>query len=527
MVNSPYNDKSDDINFWLQEYSSQVDDLDLPTDFARQADNAYCNGYIDFVIDKLLTKKLHELVKATNSNLYSVIYSSFIAYLSRVAQKQDLVVGAYNYQENLLNGVEASSESLSYLPIRTHLNQDQAFIDLLSQVHSSFLASAKHAGMTLDSLINAIEDSSKNSFFPSISAAFNFYDTSSSGGVDDPILFSSLGATKLVQPFDLLLDVEDQGKVLKCRLLFNSEFFLKQTIKNRIEAFIQFLSCVGKDSEKSIRNINIVSNTENLFLTKWNDRSRNIDTLKPVTEGFDAAVKSYPDRIAIEYKKQKVTYRDAVIRARQIANRLRDQGARHGDLVAIYLNRDVDLPLTMLAVMQLGCAYVPLDPYQPESRLVDILEEAQVDYIVTKQSLPKHIDNLPGQCVDISKLDSRSKVSLIHTKVSLSDTAYVIYTSGSTGKPKGVSISHLGLSNLVRSFQKKPGFTADDKLLSLATVAFDMSVIEWFLPLMTGATLCIAPEKTGQNPQVLSQLINQHEVTFMQLVPTTWRLLLS
>jgi len=530
MVDSSCNNKSDDINFWLQQYSSQVDDLDLPTDFARQAKNVYCKGHIDFVIDKALTKKLNVIVKATQSNLYSVIYSTFIAYLSKLAQKQDLVVGAYNYQENVFNGVEASSESLSFLPIRTHLKQDQSFEDILTQVHRSFLASAKCAGITIDSLIAAIEDSGNDSLFPAISAAFNFYESSSAGALDGQILSSSLDSKKAVQPFDLLLDVENQGKALKCRLLFNSELFLEQTMDNRIEAFIQFLSSIGKDSAKSIKDINIVSNTEDSFLTKWNDRSRNIDTLKPVTDNFSLIAKKHPDRIAIECNNNRLSYKEAQIRIQSITQTLLQEGAKAGDLIAVYLNRDMDLPLTMLAVMQAGCAYVPLDPSQPENRLVDILGEAKVDYIVTKQALPKHFDGLVGQCVDISMLamlDSLVETKLKKTQVSLTDTAYVIYTSGSTGKPKGVSIPHLGLSNILRSFQNEPGFSDEDKLLAVSTAAFDIAALELFLPLVTGATLCIADENTAQDPQKLNALLQIHEITVLQCVPTTWRLLLS
>ncbi|RYE50542.1 MAG: amino acid adenylation domain-containing protein, partial [Sphingobacteriales bacterium] len=182
----------------------------------------------------------------------------------------------------------------------------------------------------------------------------------------------------------------------------------------------------------------------------------------------------------------------------------------------------------MLAVFKSGAAYVPLDPDYPNKRLEYMLEDSKARFLITNAKY-QHELNTEAEVIILEDMllemnaQSREELPLVKEN----DLAYILYTSGSTGQPKGVMIEHRNLTNLLQSIEKFPGLNESDKLLSLTTISFDISVLEIFLPLTVGATLVVAHTDVGKDGEAILNIIKENDITFMQATPSTYKMMLA
>jgi amino acid adenylation domain-containing protein len=248
---------------------------------------------------------------------------------------------------------------------------------------------------------------------------------------------------------------------------------------------------------------------------------------------FEAQVERKPERTALRSGAKAVSYAELDSLANRIAQVLRSRGVGRGQRVGLCVERGADMVAAMLGILKAGAAYVPLDPAFPPERLRFMAEDAQLALLVSTTDL--------GGCFALS----RERQLLLDTDVPAlaspdqrlspdaeldarpEDPAYVIYTSGSTGKPKGVVVPHRAVVNFLPSMAREPGLTADDVLVAVTTLSFDIAVLELQLPLTVGATVVIARRDEAIDGRALSALLEQHRATVMQATPVTWRLLLE
>lgn len=267
-------------------------------------------------------------------------------------------------------------------------------------------------------------------------------------------------------------------------------------------------SCMGSAAKDCI-NVSASSN-----------RSINSSVPARVT----ATAQATPDAIALEFEGRALTYGELDVWSNRLARILVAHGVRRDVLVGVLAERSLETVVSVLAVLKAGGAYVPLDPAHGETRIHQILEEAQPRVLLGTPSLFETISSAtiitPSQALspDIS-------ASPIGADVQPCDLAYVIFTSGSTGRPKGVEIEHRSLSNLLQSMVREPGFGSSDTLLAVTTLAFDIAGLELYLPLIAGGRVVIAPSEKIGDGRLLMQLLEESGATVMQATPATWRLL--
>ncbi len=238
----------------------------------------------------------------------------------------------------------------------------------------------------------------------------------------------------------------------------------------------------------------------------------------------------HPDGVAIRTSSGSLTYGELNARANRLAHHLRDLGVEAERLVGVHLHRSPDMVVTLLAIHKAGGAYVPLDPLFPDERLAMIAQDAGLHVLVTQTSL---LESIATEGVSIIALDRDADTIAARDAtdpgiaIGPSDLAYVIYTSGSTGRPKGVEIQHLALTNFLESMRQRPGLEADDVLLAVTTMSFDIAGLELFLPLIVGATVVLADEQEAVDAIWLRERLGVGDITVMQATPATWQLLLD
>ena len=237
-----------------------------------------------------------------------------------------------------------------------------------------------------------------------------------------------------------------------------------------------------------------------------------------------------PGTVAIEFGEERLTYAELEGRASQVAHHLLDIGVEAEVLVGICTTRSLEMVVGLLGILKAGGAYVPIDPAYPADRQAYMLSSSEAPVIVTQGALR---DSLPASDAQIVCLDTdwpqiAQRPNIAPTVAADPEQlAYVIYTSGSTGKPKGVQISHRALVNFITTMRAKPGLVAEDVLVAVTTLSFDIAGLELYLPLTTGARVVIAPAAATEDPRALSALLERTQATIMQATPTTWRMLID
>jgi amino acid adenylation domain-containing protein len=237
-----------------------------------------------------------------------------------------------------------------------------------------------------------------------------------------------------------------------------------------------------------------------------------------------------PDAIAVVFQDEQLTYQELNNKANQVAHYLQSLGVKPETFVGVCIERSLEMVIALLGVLKAGGAYIPLDPSYPSDRIAFMIEDSLLPIVLTKQAqlknLPQHsaqVVVLENEWAAIEQYSSDNPVSDVTTD----NTSYTIYTSGSTGKPKGVQILHRTVINLLESMRKEPGLTAQDTILAVITISFDMSIPEIFLPLGVGAKIVVASAQEVSDGQLLSRAIEKSGATVMQATPATWRLLLA
>ena len=348
----------------------------------------------------------------------------------------------------------------------------------------------------------------------------------------------NLGATQAVTPADdsfyaLRVSVTYSEKSASFHLSFDFDQQVWPDAVEReraVDHYFELLNALLHGQDQFIDGVSLLTEREHqLFFPKENGVGENGSSLQRVTERFFEQVDRRPDHPAVLFEDEVLTYGELGQRVTRLSSFLRSRGVEAGSLVAVCVSRSLDTVTALLAVMHAGGAYVPIDPDHPEARINQILEDVDPPLLLSEEALKGKLGAMRQDricCLDRDEW-------LVETKPSeagewdCGELAYVIFTSGSTGRPKGVEVRHQGLSAFLRAMAEQPGLDRSDRLLAVTTVSFDIAALEMFLPLVEGATVCLASRRDGLDGHALSDLIQRHRITVIQATPATFHILVA
>ena len=294
--------------------------------------------------------------------------------------------------------------------------------------------------------------------------------------------------------FDLSLGVEDGKSGLGVAVEYNTDLFDPLTITRMLGHLEMLLTGIVAAPQQRLSQLPLLTAAEQTLLDEWNDTARPFSEDRCIHQLFEEQVRRTPEAPAVSYEKEQLSYAELNARANQLAHYLQAQGVGADVPVGIYMERSVELVVSLMAVLKAGGAYVPLDPSYPSPRLLYMLQDAGARVLLTQAKL---INQLPhdGKVVSVDgeweTIANESEQNLA-PPASPENLAYVIYTSGSTGQPKGVMIDHRGIRNRLIWMQETYHLTAQDRVLQKTPFSFDVSVWEFFWTLITGAELVVA-----------------------------------
>ena len=268
------------------------------------------------------------------------------------------------------------------------------------------------------------------------------------------------------------------------------------------------------------------------MLIEWNDTEMDFRRGQCVHDLFAAQVAATPKSVAIVCGNQSLTYEELDWRANQLAHHLKFLGIGPESLVAISMERSLEMVIGILGTLKAGAAYVPLDPAFPAERLRFMLEDSKASLLLTRSGEKERLGELPKNVRTISLdtdwlLISEESEDKLDVPTTSENLAYVIYTSGSTGWPKGVQIPHRAVVNFLHSMQREPGLKARDTLVSVTSISFDIAGLEILLPLTVGAKVVLATSEEIFDAAKMKSLLHASHATAMQATPSFWQFLIE
>jgi amino acid adenylation domain-containing protein len=346
----------------------------------------------------------------------------------------------------------------------------------------------------------------------------------------DGLEVESMLAESGTSKFDLTLMLTDSGEEIFLEVEYSTDLFDADRIERMIGHFQTLLESAAADTGQRLAALPLLTPAEqHALFTQWNPRTaRFAEDGKCIHQLFEAQAARTPNATALVFGEAKLTYTELDRRANELAERLRTLGVGPDVLVALFLERSLDMVVALLAILKAGGAYVPLDPALPTRRLAYMMADAQPLAVVTERGLsPKLPPHRAKLVLTDDDAPQAPQPERNFAKSSPGDLAYVIYTSGSTGLPKGVEVEHRAVVNFLTAMRSCPGMTARDTMLAITTLSFDIAVLEIFLPLITGARLVVAPRDIINDGKALAGLLERSGATIFQATPASLRMLLD
>ncbi|MEH2321834.1 non-ribosomal peptide synthetase [Nostoc sp.] len=516
--------------YWLQQFADSVPVLDFPSDRPRPPLRTFNAAREDWHLNPELVANLKQLGTKLGCSFMTTILGGFEVWLHRLTGQDDLVVGISAAGQAALGQYNLVGHCVNLLPLRSQVNGEKSFSDYLRSRRSAVLDAYDHQQFTFGSLVKKLvlpRDSSRIPLVPIIFNVDQALDSNQLPFLELEVEFFS--NPRAFENFELFINATElHGKlILECQ--YNTNLFDADTIRRRMAEFETLLLGIVANPNQSIAKLPILPAIEQQLLAKWN----NTQTAYPqdicIHQLFETQVEKTPDAIAVVFEDEQISYRELNLRANQLAHYLQSLGVGSEVLVGLCVERSLEMVVGVLGILKAGGAYVPLDYAYPQERLAFMLQDAQVSVLLTQEKLKSGLPNHQAEiiCLDTNWQSKDYGLDNPTHNITSNNLAYVIYTSGSTGQPKGVQIQHRSAVNLLNAVAQEPGLTAEDTLLSVTSLSFDIAVSEIFLPLSVGAKLVLVSREVAADGTQLLKALTTSRATFMQPTPVTWRLLLA
>lgn len=516
--------------FWLKQFAGNIPVLDLPLDHPRPPVRTYNGGCAQGLLDAGLVSQLKQIGAKTGSTLFTTVLAGYKVFLHRLSGQNDLVVGLSVAGQSVTGQTGLVGHCVNLLPLRSHISAGQNFSDYLDVLSGQVLDAFDHQNYTFGSLLKKLPIARDASRVPLVQVTFSL-DRSSPGFEFDGLEADLLDTPRNFETFEIFLETAETGRGLEMNFKYNADLFDELTMRRRVEEFKTLLQGIANNPDQPVGRLPLLPPKEwQQVVVGWNDTRRDYPRHLCIHHLFEAQATQTPDAVAVIFKGEQLTYGQLNRQANRLARHLRSIGAGPDRPVGIFMERSPEMVVGVLGILKAGSGYLPLDPDFPKERIAFMLEDAQVPVLLTQASL---LEQLPPQTARVVCIDSDGPVIAACSSdnpgvdVKPEHLAYIIYTSGSTGNPKGVQVTHQTVVNFLTSMRHEPGLTAEDVLLSVTTLSFDIAGLELFLPLAVGAKIVLAGRETISNGEQLLGLLASSRATVLQATPATWRLLIA
>jgi natural product biosynthesis luciferase-like monooxygenase protein/amino acid adenylation domain-containing protein len=512
-------DLDGDRSFWLDRMAERPARLDLSG--TADSDREVLRTLAETPI---AMREVHLAAAAAGTHWSAVVIAALAAYLRGLTGQEEVAIGfpvrARTTRLSLTTPAMLSNE----LPLRLSVSATTTTGELVAQVDAAVADLLRHQRYRGEDLYRALRAENGHAELPTVVANVIPFDGNLAFG-DCAASVHQLSSGP-VRSLSMDFYGGAQDGPLRLGLSSAANTLGRSDLDAHRTRFNEFLATfLAADQYTPVGSLELLASEERSALTTFNDTAHDYDLSGTLTALVAAQVVRTPDAVAVGAGTDELSYAELLDRADRLAAYLAEHGIRAGDVVGVRDVRSPELVVSLLAILRAGAAYLPLDPESPPARLAFQVADAAVRLVLTRSTLPT-FDAVATAAVDVL-LPTLPAARAPEVAVGPSDPAYVIYTSGSTGKPKGVVLPHRGIVNRLAWMRDDYDIGARDRVLQKTSYGFDVSVWEFFLPLITGARLQLLEPGAQRDPKLVAAAVAEHGITVLHFVPSMLDLFLA
>jgi amino acid adenylation domain-containing protein len=527
------------LAYWQQQLVS-LETLQLPTDRPRAATQTYNGAIHAFELSADLTEALRGLSRQYDSTIFMTLLAGFNVLLSRYTRQNDIAVGSHIANRNREEIEGLIGFFVNTLVLRTRLGPQAKtnFVEVLKQVREMTLEAYTHQDLPFEKIVEALQPVRDLSRQPLFQVAFVLQNAPQASQELWPgLTLSLLEIGNPTSKFDMTLYMAETVGTLSGTLEYNPDLFDAATMARLASHYERLLAWVADSAKAPLIDLPLLDEVEQRTLVEWNRTETRYQTGADTLPSLLAAQAARtPHHLAVKLaasdlaasplhtpRAHQLTYAQLDQHANQLAHYLNQQGVGPETRVGVCMDRSIEMVVALLGILKAGGAYVPMDPDYPLARLAYMLDDANVSLLITQAHL---CDRLPETRATLLCLDtdfgalSQYPTQAPDTYLTPDNLAYIIYTSGSTGQPKGAMNTHHGIVNRLLWMQVEYHLTDANKVLQKTPFSFDVSVWEFFWPLLNGASLVMAQPGGHRDAEYLVNIIQSEQITTMHFVPS-------
>jgi amino acid adenylation domain-containing protein len=517
------------VDYWREQLSGNLPVLNLPTDYPRPMIQTFNGARESIQLSSELSESLKALSHREHMTMFMTLLSAFKVLLYRYTDQEDIIVGSPVANRNRTEIEGLIGFFVNMLVLRSQVSDTQSFVEFLAQVRKTTLGAYTHQDLPFERLVDEFakdRDLSRSALFQVIFAMQNAPMSSLElvGLQLKPVEMKSQ-----TTHFELEVHIWEREGQLQILFVYNRDLFAPSTIKRMMNHYQELLQGIVANPKCRICELPLISQQERQELFDvWNQTHTEYPQDTSIQALFELQVKQKSEALAVVFEDQQLTYGQLNERANQLAYYLRTLGVKRGSLVAVCLERSLEMVVSMLGILKAGGAYVPLDVNYPHQRLSFMLQDTGSHVLLTREDLLDRFSNEGVQVVCLDRdMDLISSQTVLDLKLEISgeDLAYVMYTSGSTGIPKGVEVLHRGVVRLLFGVDYVH-LGPEETLLQLAPISFDASTFEIWGALLHGGRCVIFPSQVPTQEE-LGEVIDRYSVSTLWLTASLFNMIIS
>jgi amino acid adenylation domain-containing protein len=510
------------VRYWKDKLAGPLSPLDIEGDGPRPPLKTFRGGLLRHAIEPSVREALRSTCERYHATPFMALLSVVEVLLHRYSGSTDLIVGTPMAGRGRPELEGQVGLYMNLVPLRTRVDPLLSFVDMLSSVKKTVIEAQEHQELPFDIIVREVKpvrDMSRSVLVDVIVIMQNAGLRTRKNERDLGVRVEELHAEHAVSRYDLTFEFAEVPEGLVLEIEYNADVYRPERVA-RMAAHVSAVAArLFADPEGTIGNVQLES-----------ERSAVVEPVRATTNmGLHGLVATQcartPDAVALVCGDARLTYRELQNKSESLAALLQRKGVAQEDRVMVCMDGAIELPIAILGILEAGASFVPVDPSFPPSRLAAMANACQAKVVLLGTDPSRAFDGCPCEILAASEWLSADSISGQRRAVDFfsEGLAYTIFTSGSTGIPKGVEVTHRSVVALLEAMADQPGMRAGDVLVAVTTPAFDISILEMFLPLIRGATLVFPAEQRGSDPDRLRDAIARNQPTVMQATPSTWK----
>lgn len=515
------NQYKEKLNFWRDYLEGADKYLNIPTDFPRQEQETFSGKIVTSLITNEQLKEVEYFARNNGSSIFNIFISSFMVFLNKLTGQIDITSGIttsgrYDYNLDSMVGNFVNS-----LPMRVQLNEDMNFYELIKGVHLNNADIQQHQEVCLPSIYEmlGIKADLGRQAFVQVMYAFEKgveVDGSMCGHESTTtLLFNNISLC------DLAILCFERKDGMELRFVYNAGLFLESTIKNWIDCYLNIMNNLIKNPSELIKNIPFITEKQKadlMCIGTGELLTRSEEIKESLVDCFYDAVKKYPHYAAVSENGKTLTYFEIDELSNKLADFLLSRKVKEHDIVGICFERSANAIISILAILKIGAAYVPLDPKNPAQRIHTIIQEVKAKLVLTNTEYESLIPERFRFNIDHVEYSDIEASFIKNIKINPKSLSHIQFTSGTTGKPKGIILEQ---QTLVRTILLREGLLAyiqpGDKLNHSTNLAFDASLLEIWGALLLGGHLVVISHEDVLDLQKFKDIVCSEKIAHLHL----------